>query len=334
MAVYFDDWKRNENEGTWYARRRYNGTSPLTVLQYSSHGWPLAIGGEVAARSEILLRDVGITCRLCVAGQKTEWEAGQKPPPLTGVHDLKDFVWNFWCTSDGFSQINQFVRNVAVQLRTHGVLLYCKQGANRSAAAAIAVITYITGAPWMQCEDMARRARAIVDISSVAPKFTTIVNSFPTRELEDAVLLTQLQSRSIANASLIFRQRDHIESSSTRARQTMEYNDDGSVRSWGAANDTMPVDVIYGTGSRVEEVECWRLLHVTAYVRDYVGIQAPYKGDHGWDFYSSYWVNDWSEIQVVFQRFFDKGGFYHRVSFHVEVCYWNQSEGWSYDDRV
>ena len=96
----------------------------------------------------------------------------------------------------------------------------------------------------------------------------------------------------------------------------------------------MPVYVICGTGSRVEEVECWRLLHVTAYVRDYVEIQAPYKGDHGWDFYSSYWVNDWSEIQVVFQRFFDKGGFYHRVSFHVEVCYWNQSEGWSYDDRV
>ena len=42
----------------------------------------LAIGGEVAARSDILLRDVGITCRLCVAGQKTEWEAGHEAAPM------------------------------------------------------------------------------------------------------------------------------------------------------------------------------------------------------------------------------------------------------------
>ena len=220
MAVYFDDWKIDENEDTWYARRRYNDTSPLTILQYSSEGWPLAIGGEVAARSEGLLRDAGITCRLCVAGQETKWEAGQKPPPIAGVHDLEDFVWNYWCTGDGFSEINQFVRIVAVQLRTEGVLLYCKQGANRSAAAAIAVITYITGASWTECADMARRARAIVDISRDALKFPTIVNSFPERELVDAVCLTELRSRSTADAPLIVRVRDLMESLPKRSRKT------------------------------------------------------------------------------------------------------------------
>ena len=94
MAVYFDDWKIDKNEATLHARRRYNDTRPFTVLQYSSAGWPLAIGGEVGAQSGGLLRDAGITCRLCVAGQETKWEAGQKSPPITGVHDLEDFVWS------------------------------------------------------------------------------------------------------------------------------------------------------------------------------------------------------------------------------------------------
>ena len=178
MALYFDDWKLDKNEAFLHARRRYNDTRPFTVLQYSSEGRPLAIGGEVAARSEDLLRDAGITCRLCVAGQETKWEAGQKPPPIAGVYDLKDFVWNYWCTGSGFPEINDFVRYVAFQLRTEGVLLYCKQGANRSAAAAIAVITYITGSPWKECEEMARGARAIVDISDVALQFPAIVDFF------------------------------------------------------------------------------------------------------------------------------------------------------------
>ena len=123
MAVYFDDWKIDKNERTWQARRRYNDIRPFTVLQYSSGGQPLAIGGEIAARSGDLLRDAGITCRLCVAGEETQWEGGQKPPPIAGVHDLKDFVWNYWCTGNGFREITDFVRSVAVQLRTEGVLL-------------------------------------------------------------------------------------------------------------------------------------------------------------------------------------------------------------------
>ena len=114
----------------------------------------------------------------------------------------------------------------------------------------------------------------------------------------------------------------------------MEYNDDGSVRLWGPENDTMLVDVNDGAGPRVEKVACWRLLHVVAYIRDYAGINSESHGQRGWDFYCAYWVNDWAEVEGAFERFFGTGGFDHRVSFHVEVCYWNHFEGWSYDDRV
>ena len=187
MAVFSDDWEIDRNEADWLARKRYNERSPFTILQYSSAGRPLAIDGEVAAQSKDILHDAGVTCRLCVAGDRTTWDGGQKPPPITGLQELEDFTWNFWCN-----------RNVAVQLRTQGVLLYCKQGANRSAAAAIAVIAYITAAPWEQCAEMDRRARAIVDISRMAPRFTTIVNSFPARVLEDAVLLTRITDKKVS----------------------------------------------------------------------------------------------------------------------------------------
>ena len=220
MAVYFDNWKVDINERPWQAKRRYNDRRPFTVLQYSSGRQPLAIGGEIAARSGDLLRDAGITCRLCVAGEDTKWDGGERPPPIAGVYDLKDFVWNYWCTGSGFPEINDFVRNVAFQLRTEGVLLYCKQGANRSAAAAIAVITYITGAPWKKCEEMARGARAIVDISDVALQFPAIVDYFPERDREDAVVLTELRSRSISISRLDLRQHDYVESLPKHSRKT------------------------------------------------------------------------------------------------------------------
>ena len=114
MEVFTDEWKTDPNEASWFARKRYNEKSPFTILQYSSAGWPLAIGGEVAAQSEDLLRDAGITCRLCVAGHRTKWEAGERPPPIAGVQDLEDFSWNLWCNRSGFAQINKFVSSVAV----------------------------------------------------------------------------------------------------------------------------------------------------------------------------------------------------------------------------
>ena len=227
MAVVRDNWEINPDEAVWFARQRYNDWSPFTVLQYSSKGRPLAIGGEAAARSADRLKNAGITCRVCVAGHKTKWKAGQKPPQVTGVEDLDDFVWNHWCDHDGFEQIKTFVRNVAVKLRTRGVLVYCKQGANRSAAAAIAVIAYITGAKWEQCEETARCARAIVDISRAAPKFPTVVKNFPRRELVDAAVLPQLTKRSIGNAAVSEAQLNkrsatdvRSESSAKRSRNT------------------------------------------------------------------------------------------------------------------
>ena len=51
MAVVRDTWEINPDEAVGRARQRYNDWSPFTVLQYSSKGRPLAIGGEVAARS-------------------------------------------------------------------------------------------------------------------------------------------------------------------------------------------------------------------------------------------------------------------------------------------
>ena len=147
MEVFSDDWEIEENEAEWLARKRYNERRPFTILQYSSARRPLAIGGEIAAQSKEILHDAGITCRLCVAGDQTKWDGRQKPPPVEGLHELEDFTWNYWCNRNGFELINEFVRNVAVQLRTQGVLLYCKQGANRSAAAAIAVIAYMCRRP-------------------------------------------------------------------------------------------------------------------------------------------------------------------------------------------
>ena len=131
---------------------------------------------------------------------------------------MKDFVWNYWCTGSGFSEISDFVRSVAVQLRTEGVLLYCKEGANRSAAAAIAVITYITGAPWKECAEMVCRARAIVEFSQVILQFSHIVDFFPNLELVDTVALTELRCRSIGDSSL--RQLDYIQSLPKLSRKT------------------------------------------------------------------------------------------------------------------
>ena len=195
MTVFIDNWEIDPNEATWLVRRRYNERSPFTVLQYSSSGHPLAIGGEGAANSVDLLKEAGITCRLCVAGPDTKWAAGQKPPPVAGVQDLEDFVWNRWCKGNVFSEINNFVSDVAFELRSQGVLVYCKKGANRSAAAAIAVIAYITGAPWEECERTARCARATVDISRSSRKFPTIVSHVPDRPLQGAVVLPELARR-------------------------------------------------------------------------------------------------------------------------------------------
>ena len=85
MEVFSDDWEIEENEAEWLTRKRYNERRPFTILQYSSAGRPLAIGGEVAAQSKDILHDAGITCRLCVAGDRTKWDGGQKPPPITGL---------------------------------------------------------------------------------------------------------------------------------------------------------------------------------------------------------------------------------------------------------
>ena len=113
---------------------------------------------------------------------------------------------------------------------------------------------------------------------------------------------------------------------------TMEYNYDGSVFAWGPANSTMLVDADDGTGDGCQTVPSWRLLRVDAYFR----LSRRWRPDNGaydgWVLHNSFWVNRWENIEEVFDRYFDSGGLYERVSFHVEVCYWNSVEGWAYDD--
>ena len=115
---------------------------------------------------------------------------------------------------------------------------------------------------------------------------------------------------------------------------TMDYNADGSVNSWGPANETMYVRANGGTGLGCHTVQSWRLLRVGAYVRYIEDLLDPEHGDDGWHYYCSFWVTNWADIKDVFNRYFGIRGLYFRTVFHVEVCCWNSVEGWNYDDCV
>ena len=95
------------------------------------------------------------------------------------------------------------------------------------------------------------------------------------------------------------------------------------VFDWGLATGTHLVDV----GHRVLDVECWRVLWVEAYVRDFA-IGSEFAHEEGWKHWATFPVLLWYEIPRVFHLFFGTMGLYRRVSFHVEEWVWTQEDGW------
>ena len=98
---------------------------------------------------------------------------------------------------------------------------------------------------------------------------------------------------------------------------------------WGPATGTDLVD----PERRLQKVECWRVLWVNAYVREFPG-KSQFYGEPGWVYFGTFPVMQWSEIPHVFQEYFAKRGPYQRVCFHVEAWIWTEHSGWTWDDQI
>ena len=104
---------------------------------------------------------------------------GRRPPSFGGVDALEDFPWSKWCAP---RSVARFVVRLTEAWRSRGVLLYCKEGANRSGAAAVAVSTYMTGAPLAECVAHVEMLRKIVDLSGWTDRLQAMVDQFPSRD--------------------------------------------------------------------------------------------------------------------------------------------------------
>ena len=179
-----DHWDEREGETAQAARSRYNESTPLTVVLVSREGFPLAVGGEQAARSADALRSADLRARVCVAGHKTAWRHGERPPPIEGITDLPDCSWNRWCclgrnNGSGLAGLKAFQQGVAGALCYTGVLVYCKDGAERSAAATVSVAHNLTASSVAECVAHIKSLRKIVDLYRWSSTLEEILEQLP-----------------------------------------------------------------------------------------------------------------------------------------------------------
>ena len=116
------------------------------------------------------------------------------------------------------------------------------------------------------------------------------------------------------------------------------YDQYGRVDDWGPANDTMMEDIVVTRNDAevlygVHMVDCWRVIKVTAFIRDFATSQ-PYYGDHGWEAHQTFWIKDWAAMETVYRALHAEEGWYTRVSFFAEVYKWNEAGKWSFDDCI
>ena len=110
----------------------------------------------------------------------------------------------------------------------------------------------------------------------------------------------------------------------------LTYDEEGNVVNWGQPNSEHLLQVM----RNCRPVPCWRVLYVSAWVRDFPGVQGPHRGDQGWWYYVSFYVARWSAVRMVFDKLFATAGWYTRVSFSVETLLWTREEGWDIEDQL
>ena len=126
-----------------------------TVVWNPYPGTRLWVGSHFAADNEAVCKKLGLKAKLCAAG--TEGPDGYRIKDLRaqGVHECVPFPINLYLGGWGkryppgrplpqeVHQLLTFVKNVHLALSHYkDVMIYCVRGANRSAAAAVAVITW------------------------------------------------------------------------------------------------------------------------------------------------------------------------------------------------
>ncbi len=73
---------------------------------------------------------------------------------VDGVHELEPFPWNHAVKWRHYANTMAFAHSVFKAMEEHGsILIYCKRGANRSAAAALLCLAWATGR-WNQKLDV------------------------------------------------------------------------------------------------------------------------------------------------------------------------------------
>ena len=107
----------------------------------------------------------------------------------------------------------------------------------------------------------------------------------------------------------------------------LTYDEEGNVVNWGQPNSEHLL-------RSCRPVPCWRVLYVSAWVRDFPGVQGPHRGDQGWWYYDSFYVARWSAVRMVFDKLFATAGWYTRVAFSVETLLWTREEGWDIEDQL
>ena len=93
------------------------------------------------------------------------------------------------------------------------------------------------------------------------------------------------------------------------------------VEDWGPATDRFVIGW-----------DCWRVIWVEAYVRDFTR-RSGFVHVKGWKHWATFPVLRWRHIPRVFHTWFGTLGLFRRVSFHVEEWIWTQEEGWKFDDQ-
>ena len=108
-----------------------------------------------------------------------------------------------------------------------------------------------------------------------------------------------------------------------------ECPEDPEGKRWGTPRWGRPTGFhIVEVGKECIQVPCWKVLCVVVEMRDTLYQQTP------WQFYASYPVKHWRNVEPVFTDLFGTAGLYHRRRFLVEEWVWTAEVGWEYNDQL
>ena len=142
--------------------QQYCVETPATLMLKSSSGYPLVLGCQKAAEECFVLEDGGMCASTRVEAESSTFVV--VPETCAGcAHEMLPCFRLDLLTRQLFMEIKDWLSRVVCSLRSKGVLVYCKYGAEFSAIAMVLLLCHLTGEPVSKCVSYVRCLRVIAD---------------------------------------------------------------------------------------------------------------------------------------------------------------------------